>query len=163
MAVHDSLSDVDQLPAVVLRVVSQHLEGAVGVDRVPRHQDAFRLLDQGSPAEGALEALVLREPLQGDVDRALQLVGVAVDDVGENAALRRFAHVGRVLCRQQGDHRARRFTDDLRDQLERVLGAQTQADEGYVGPLSLGRGTHFLDVDLAGDHVVTEPRHDLRE
>ena len=70
MAVDDRLRDVDDLPAVVLRVAPQQLKGAFSVDRVPRHQDAFRLLDQRPPAEGTLEALVLREPLQGDVDRA---------------------------------------------------------------------------------------------
>ena len=44
MAVHDCLRDVDQLAAVVLRVASQHLEGAVSVECVPRHQDSFRNL-----------------------------------------------------------------------------------------------------------------------
>jgi hypothetical protein len=38
--------------------------------------------------------VVLREPLEGDVDRALELLGVAVDDVGEDATLRRLSHVG---------------------------------------------------------------------
>src|SRR6266496_2187427 len=97
MAVDDRLRDVYELAAVVLRVVPEHLEGAVSIDRVPRHQDAFRLLDQRPPAEGALEALVFRETLQGDVDRALQLLGVAVHDVGEDAALRRFPDVYRIL------------------------------------------------------------------
>jgi hypothetical protein len=42
MAVDDRLRDVDQLPAVVLRVVPEHFEGAVSIERVPRRQDAFR-------------------------------------------------------------------------------------------------------------------------
>jgi signal transduction histidine kinase len=161
MAVDDRLRDVDQLPAVVLRVVPQHLEGAVGIDRVPCHQDALRLLDQGPPAKGTLEALVLREPLEGDVDRALQLVGIAVDDVGEDAALRSFVHVRRIPRGQQGDHGARGFTDDLRDQLQGMLRAQTEADERYVGTFPLCRGSDFLDVDLAGDDLVAAPDYDL--
>ena len=38
-----------------------------------------------------------REPAQGDVDRALQLLGPGLDDVGEDAALGGLAHVGGVL------------------------------------------------------------------
>jgi hypothetical protein len=121
MAVDDRLRDVDHLPAVVLRVFAEDVEGAVGVDRVPCHQDAFRLLDQRAPAEGSLQALVFGEPLQGDVDRALQLFGVAVHDLGEDAALGRFVHVSGILRGQQRDYRAGSLTDDLRDQLECVL------------------------------------------
>jgi hypothetical protein len=40
---------------------------------VARHQDALRLLDQGSPPECSLQVVVLGEALEGDVDRALQL------------------------------------------------------------------------------------------
>ena len=54
---------------------------------MPGHQDALCLLDRRSPAEGALEALVLAEALQRDVDRALQLLGRPFDDVREHAAL----------------------------------------------------------------------------
>jgi hypothetical protein len=35
MAVDDGLGDVDQFVAVVLRVVAEHFERSVGVDRVP--------------------------------------------------------------------------------------------------------------------------------
>jgi hypothetical protein len=72
---------------------------AVGVNRVSGHQDAFRLLDQSSSAECSLELLILGEPLQGDVDRALKLGSISVHDVGEHAALCRFADVRRVLRR----------------------------------------------------------------
>ena len=64
---------------------------------MPCHQDALRLLDERPPSEGPLKALVLREPLQGDVDRALELFGIAIHDVGEHTALRGFAHVSRVI------------------------------------------------------------------
>ena len=144
-------------------MVPEHFEGAVSVDRVPRHQDAFRLLDHRPPPEGALEALVFRETLQGDVDRALELGSVAVHDVGEDAALRRFPDVRGILGMQQCDHRASGFTDDLRDQLEGVLRAQPETDECYIRPLPLGGGSNFLDVDLASDHLVAEADHDLRK
>jgi hypothetical protein len=61
MALDDRLGDVDELSAVGLRVVAEHLERLVGGERMPGHQDALCLLDRRSPAEGALEALVLGE------------------------------------------------------------------------------------------------------
>jgi hypothetical protein len=53
------------------------------------HQNAFRLLDHGPAPERSLQIVVLGEALQRDVDRALQLFGAGVDDVGEDAALGR--------------------------------------------------------------------------
>ena len=135
MAVDDRLRDVDHLLAVGLGMVSQHPEGQVGVDRMPRHEDALRLLDERAPAEGALKALILRESLQGDVDRALERVGIVIHDVGEDTALRSLVHVSRVVCGQQSDHGAGGFTDDLGDQVERVLRIQPEPDEGRVWPL----------------------------
>src|SRR5581483_6857899 len=96
VALDDCGGDVAELAAVVLGVVAQHLEGAVGGRRVPGHQDAFGLFDQRAAAECSLQVLVLGEALQGDVDRALQLVGGGVDDVGEDAALGRLVDVGGV-------------------------------------------------------------------
>src|SRR5690348_17812522 len=87
MAVDDRLGDVDDLVAVVLRVVAQHFERPLGADPVPSHQDSLGLLDDRAAPECALEAVVLGEALQRDVDRALQLVGGRVDDVCEDAAL----------------------------------------------------------------------------
>src|ERR1051325_8566714 len=87
-AFDDGGSDGGELAAVVLGVVAQHLEGAVGIDRMAGHQDALCLLDQRATAERALQAVVLGEPLQGDVDRALELFRGGVDDVGEDAAPR---------------------------------------------------------------------------
>ena len=78
MALDDRLGDVDELAAVVLRVVAQQLERLVGVDRVTCHQDPLRLLDRGPAPERSLEAVVLGEALQRDVDRALQLLEAAV-------------------------------------------------------------------------------------
>ena len=95
--------------------------------------------------------------MQGDVDRALKLLSVPVHDVGEDAALGRFVHILGILRGQQRDHGAGRLTDDLRDQIERVLGAQPESDERDVGTFALGHGTDFLDVDLARNHLVAEP------
>lgn len=106
---------------------------------------------------------VLGEPLQGDVDRALQLVGGGVDEIGEDAALGRFADVGRVLGGQERDHGAARLADDLLDQLERVLRGETEPDQGDVGSLPRGHCGDCRDVGLAGDHLVPEPRDDLGE
>jgi hypothetical protein len=43
MAVDDRLRYVDHLLAVVLRVLAEHVEGMVGVDRVPGHQNPLGL------------------------------------------------------------------------------------------------------------------------
>ena len=53
--------------------------------------------------------------------------------------------------------------DDLRDQLQRVLGAQPEPDKRNIGMLPRGHGADFADVDLARDHLVAETGHDLGE
>ena len=145
----------------MLRVVAEHLECFVGVERMAGHEDALRLLDCRPSAERALEALVLAEALQRDVDRALQLLGAAIDDVGEDAAFRRLTDVCRVVCGEERDHGAGGLADDLRDQVERVFRAHAESDEGDVGSLAFGRRADLLHVDLAGNHLVTEPADDL--
>jgi hypothetical protein len=70
-----------------------------------------------------------------DLDRALELLRLPVGDVGEHAAARRLFDELRVLRLEQSDHRAGRLVHDLRDQLQRVLGALAQADQRHVGPL----------------------------
>ena len=103
------------------------------------------------------EALVLAEALERDVDRALQLVGRAVDDVGEDAALGGLVDVGgssawRIAITGQDG-----LAHDLGDQIERVLRARPEPDQSDVGMLPRGDRADLLDVDLAGDHVVPEP------
>jgi hypothetical protein len=44
-----------------------------------------------------------------------------------------------------------------------VLGVQPETDEGDVRPLPGRHRADLLDVDLAGDHLVPETGHDLRE
>ena len=130
---------------------------------VAGHQDALGLLDRGAAPEGALEVVVLGEALQRDVDRALQLLGSAVDDVGEDAALGRLADVRGVVGVEERDHRAGRFADDLADQIERMLGGEPEPDDRDVRLLPRGLRADFLHVDLARDHVVAEADHDLGE
>lgn len=94
MAFNDRLCNVDQLLSIVLRVGAEHLERPLLVDRMAGHQDPLRLLDHRPAAERSLEVLILGEALQRDVDRALQFLGVSVDDIGEDAALGRLVDVG---------------------------------------------------------------------
>jgi hypothetical protein len=70
-------------------VVAQHLEGFRLVDLMTLHQDALRPLGDGSAAECGLEVVVLGEPAEHDVDRALPVVDVGAGEVGEDSALRR--------------------------------------------------------------------------
>ncbi len=143
-------------------MVPEHVERAIGIERMASHQDAFGLLDQSAPAEGALEALILGEPLQGDVDRALELRRISVNDVGEDAAPGCFVHVCRILRGEQCDYRAGGLAHDFRDQLEGVLRAQPETDERDVRLFPRGDRTDFFYVDLASDHVVSEPCDELR-
>ena len=103
-------------------MVAKHLERTVCIDSVSGHQDPLRLLDRRAAPERTLQAVVLREPLKRDVDRARQLLRRAVDDVREDAALRRLVYVGGVISREQRDNRARRLVHDRRNQIERVVG-----------------------------------------
>jgi hypothetical protein len=84
----DGNGDFADLAPVVLRVVSRHLERPLSVDRVAGRENALRLLDQSAAPERSLETLVLAEALQRDVDRAVELLWRAINDVGEDSALR---------------------------------------------------------------------------
>ena len=53
--------------------------------------------------------------------------------------------------------------DDLGYQLERVLGAQSKPDERNVRMFSRRHRAHFFHVNLAGDDLVAEARHDSGE
>jgi hypothetical protein len=70
-------------------VAAEHLGGFRLVDPMKLHQDALRPLGDGSAAECALEVVVLGEPAEHDVDRALPVVDVGVGEVGADSALRR--------------------------------------------------------------------------
>ena len=51
--------------------------------------------------------------------------------------------------------------DDLGDQVQGVLRAQPEPDQRDIGMFPGCGYRDFHDVDLAGDHVVSEPDHDL--
>jgi len=105
--------DVAELAAVVLGVVTETYEGLFGVDRVSGHEDALGLLDHGTAPEGSLEALVFAEALESDVDRALKLIGGAVDDVSEDSALRSLVDVCGVVGVEDRADRAGSLANDL--------------------------------------------------
>jgi hypothetical protein len=109
----------------------------------------------GPSAECPLELVELGEPGQHDVDRALPLL-VVVRDVGEHATLGRLSDERRVGGVDECDHGARRLTDDPLDERECVLGALAEPDEGDVGALTGRNRPDVLDVDLAGDHFMSE-------
>jgi hypothetical protein len=58
-------------------------------ERPAFHQNPFRTLDQGAPAERTLEVLELGEAAQYDCERILQLVGLGTRDIREDTALGR--------------------------------------------------------------------------
>ena len=60
---------------------AEEFEALLVGQRVAFHEDALGPLDHGAAAEGAFEVVVVGEPFQGDVDRALELLGVAVGDI----------------------------------------------------------------------------------
>src|SRR4029078_11774497 len=76
--------------------------------------------DKSAACAAAFECVVLGEALEGDLDRALELVGVAVDDVGEDPAAGGLPDVVGVSYLEECDHRAGGLVDDLADQVERV-------------------------------------------
>jgi hypothetical protein len=163
VAVDDRGGDVDKLVAAVLGMFTEHPEGLIRIDRVAGHQDPLRLLDHRPPAESSLQVVVLAEPLERNVDRALQFLGSRIDEVRENAAFGRLADVSRVFGGEERDHRAAGFADDLFDQLERVLRRHTKSDERDIRLLPCSHRGDRRDVDLAGDHLMPEPGYNLSE
>jgi hypothetical protein len=69
---NDGGGEVDELAIVDARAFAQQREGAVAVDGVALHQDAFGAFDEGAASKRAFEVVVLGEAAQDDVDRALQ-------------------------------------------------------------------------------------------
>ncbi len=133
------------------------------VDRMAFHENTLRSLRHRAAAEGAFEVVVLGEASQHDVDRTLPVLGVGIGDVGENAAfgcLPDEVRIGRV---DEGDDRARGLVHDLLDQVESVLGAFAETDEGYVRPFPRRYGSDVLHFDLSRDHLVTESGDDRRD
>ena len=163
MAVDDGGGDVDELAVGAAGVGAEHLEGVVLVDAVALHHDPFGSLDGGAAAEGTLQVLELGEPAQDDLDRVLELVGVGVGDVGEDAALGRLADERVIVGLEQRDHWARRLVDDLADQLEGMGAAVAQADQSDIGVLTPGHSRDLAHLDRARDHLMAEADDDPRD
>ena len=115
------------------------------------------------PPERSLQVVVLGEPLQRDVDRALQLLRGGVHEVGEDSSFGRLPDISRILRREQRNHGTAGFADDLLDQLERVLRGEAEPYECDVRVLSRRHCSHCRDVDFSSDHLVPEPTDDLGE
>ena len=150
MSLEDRHGDVDQLAPGASRLVAQHLERLALVDLVALHQNALGPLGARTSPERALQVVVLGEPPQRDVERALQSSGVAVHDVREDTALRRLVDERRVPPSRTAITGQSASQHDALDQLEGVRRAGTQADQGDVGMLSRVRGpTSRTSVDPA--------------
>jgi hypothetical protein len=63
----------------------------------------------------------------------------------------------------EDDHRAGGLLHDLLDQLEGVLRALPEPDQGHVGALPGRHGAHVPDLDLPSDHLVPEGGDDGRD
>ena len=144
-------------------MLTEQLKSCPFVDRVAFHENALRPLCDGAAAEGAFEVVVLSEAAQHDVDRALPVLGVGIGDVGEDATLGCLLDEVRIGRVDEGDDRARGLVHDLLDQVESVLGAFAETDEGYVRPFPRRHGSDVLHFDLARDHLVPESGDDGRD
>ena len=108
------------------------------------------------------QVVILVEATERDLERALQLLGVAVDQIGEDAAPRRLIDERRVLAREQGDHRAARLAHDALDQLERMLRALAEAHQRDIGMQPRGQRPDVGDVGRCRDDPVLERLDDGR-
>ena len=63
---------------------------------------------------------------------------------------------------QERNDRAGGLVDDLLDQLQRMLRALAEADEGDVRVLPRCDRADLADLDLRGDHLVPQAGHDGR-
>ena len=138
MALDDGGGDIAELAAVVLGVVAQQLEGRSALIEWRAIRMPFACSISARRPNAPCRLWYSAEALERDVDRALQLVRCAVDDVGEDTALRGLVDVRRVVGVEDRDHGAGRLADDLGDQLQRVLGARPEPDQRDVGVLPGG-------------------------
>jgi len=102
------------------------------------HQDPFSPLQHRSAAECTAEVAVVGEPSQDDLDRALPLFRVVVDDECEDSPPCGLADERRVGAPDDRDHRATRIGGDLADQVQGVCGVRAESDEGDIRGLAVG-------------------------
>jgi len=159
-AVDNGTCDVGEFSVSAAGVGAEEFEGLLLVDVVAFHEDAFGAFDERAAGEGPFQVLELGEAAKDDVDRALQLFGLTVRDVGEDAAFGGFVDELAVIGLEDRDYGAGGLADDLVDQVERVLAAFAEADQGDVGAFAGGQSGDVFDLDRAGDHLVSEARDD---
>ena len=163
MPIDDRGREIDQFAVADTRSLAQHIERSALVNRVAFHQDSLGAFDRGATSERPLEIVVLGEPSQHDVNRALPILDVVVRDVSEHAPLGGFLDEPRIWGVQQDNHRASGFMHDLVDQVERVLGALAQADQRNVGSLPGGDRADVRYINLSSDHLMAKRDHDRRD
>ena len=111
--------------------------------------------------EGALNLLEFREASQRDLDRALQLFGPGIHDVGVHASFCCLVDPVCVVAAQQRDNGAEGAADDLCDQVQSVLRALPEPDECHVGTVFRRHRGNVRDMNLAGDHLMAEALYHL--
>src|SRR5690242_21268766 len=78
----DRLRDLDHLAVGAAGMFADHVEGLFLVDGMSLHEDAFSSLGDRTTSKGPLEGVVLSEPLERDVYRALQSVQALSAEIG---------------------------------------------------------------------------------
>ena len=81
VALDDRLGNLDELTPGVAGLGAEQLERALLVDAVALHQDALRPLRDGPATERPLQVPELGEALEDDLERALELVRLAVREI----------------------------------------------------------------------------------
>ena len=89
MARGHGLGDVDEPATRTSGLGAKQLEHLSLLDPMTLRQDALGTLGQRAAAERPFEVVAFREAPRDDVDRALEVLGVAGGDLGEDPALRR--------------------------------------------------------------------------
>ena len=134
------------------------------VDPEAFHQDPLRPLRDGTAPERALERVVLSEPLERDVHRALHLLRVVqVREVGEDAEPGRPIDERAILHVEDRDHRAGGLRHDLLDELEGVIRLLAHDDEREVRQLGGGGLTNGLEARSSPHDGVAEHDHGPRD
>jgi hypothetical protein len=156
MPSQDRLSHVDDTAIRPPRFVAEEREGCTLAYSVAFHQDSLRPFDERAAAERPLEALILGEAAEHDLDHVLPGRRIVVDDVGKDAEPRRFSDEVVVGNGENRNHRAGRLLDDAVDQLQGMSNVVSYADERDIGLNAVREVSDVCTLDLAGDDFVTE-------
>ena len=162
MTVDDRGREIDEPAIGHPRLLAQHRKRARPVDLVALHQDPLGAFDERAATKRALEVVILGEASQDDVDRALPVLDIRIADMREHAALGRLPDEPRITRMQQHDHRTRRLAHDRVDHLQRMLRTLPQTNQRDIGPLTRRHRPDIPHLDLARDHLMTQPDHHRR-